>query len=100
MVKFMKAALLIKIENLFDTYIFKTALRSFIVGLFITATIQSSSVSVSLSVPLVAAGILTLEQVFPYILGANIGTTVTAILASLVTSSKVAITISICAFMV
>lgn len=94
MVKFMKSALLVKIENLFDTYIFKTALRSFLVGIFITATIQSSSVSVSLSVPLVAAGILTLEQVFPYILGANIGTTITAILASLVIGSKVATTIA------
>ncbi len=94
MVKYMKSALLVKIENLFDTYIFKTALRSFLVGMFITATIQSSSVSVSLSVPLVAAGILTLEQVFPYILGANIGTTITAILASLVTGSKIAITVA------
>ncbi|MGQ9609147.1 MAG: Na/Pi symporter [bacterium] len=94
MVKYMKSALLVKIENLFDTYIFKTALRSFLVGMFITATIQSSSVSVSLSVPLVAAGILTLDQVFPYILGANIGTTITAILASLVTGSKTAMTIA------
>ena len=34
-------------------------------------------------VPLVGAGILTIRQVFPYTMGANIGTTVTALLASL-----------------
>ena len=34
---------------------------------------------------LVGAGVITLEQVFPYTIGANIGTTVTAMLAALST---------------
>jgi len=92
MVKFMRAALLTRVENLFDAYIFKTDLRGFAVGTILTATIQSSSVTTSLVVPLAGVGVLTIEQIFPYTLGANIGTTITAILASLVTGSKVAIT--------
>lgn len=91
MVKSMKAAILVKIENLFDAYLFKTAIRSFALGLVLTSTIQSSSVTTSLAVPLVGAGVLTVEQIFPYVMGANIGTTVTAILASLTTGSKIAV---------
>ncbi len=56
-----------------------------------TAVIQSSSVTTSLVVPLVGAGLLTLRKIYPYILGANIGTVVTAILASLVTGSFVGV---------
>ncbi len=54
-----------------------------LVGTAITGTIQSSSVTTSLLVPLAGAGIVTLEQIYPVALGANIGTTVTALLASL-----------------
>lgn len=53
------------------------------VGAGITAVIQSSSVTTSLMVPLAGSGIARLEQIFPVTLGANIGTTVTALLASL-----------------
>ena len=41
-----------------------------------------------------AGGLLTLAQVFPYTLGANIGTTVTAILAALVTGNLSAIVVA------
>ena len=46
------------------------------------------------SIPLVGAGILTVEQIFPYTLGSNVGTTVTAMLAALSTASVPAITIA------
>jgi sodium-dependent phosphate cotransporter len=49
--------------------------------------VQSSSITTSLVVPLAGAGILRLEQIFPYTLGANIGTTITALLASLVSGT-------------
>ena len=45
-------------------------------------------------VPLAGAGILTIQQIFPYTLGANIGTTVTAFLASLATNNIAAITVA------
>ncbi len=49
----------------------------------------------SLAVPLAGAGVVTLQQVFPYVLGANVGTTFTAILAALVTGEQVALTVAL-----
>ena len=46
--------------------------------------VQSSSITTSTVVPLAGAGVLTLRQIFPFTLGANIGTTVTALLAAMV----------------
>ena len=54
-----------------------------IFGVIITIMVQSSSITTSLVVPLAGAGVLTLRQIFPFTLGANIGTTVTALLAAL-----------------
>jgi sodium-dependent phosphate cotransporter len=45
-------------------------------------------------VPLLGAGVVTLNQVFPYMMGANVGTTVTAFLASFVTGSPAAVTVA------
>jgi sodium-dependent phosphate cotransporter len=83
MTKFMRSVLMVRIENLFDAYLFKTAVRGFAVGAILTAVVQSSSVTTSLAVPLVGAGVLTMQQIYPYVLGANLGTTITAMLASL-----------------
>mgnify|MGYP001825711439 CR=1 FL=1 len=51
-------------------------------GAIITVLVQSSSTSTSLIVPLAGAGTLSLRQVYPFTLGANIGTCVTALLAA------------------
>jgi sodium-dependent phosphate cotransporter len=69
-----------------------------IVGVLLTISVQSSSIITSTFTPLVGLSILTVEQMFPLTLGANIGTTCTAILASLVTESVSAIQIAICHF--
>ncbi len=76
-----------KLEAFFDTHIFKTWLRAMVFGVLITILVQSSSITTSLVVPLAGAGILSLRQIFPYTLGSNVGTTITAILASLVAGS-------------
>lgn len=81
-------------EEWFNRVLFKTALRAFVVGWLLTVLAQSSSITTSLVVPLAGAGILQLEQIFPYTLGANIGTTVTAMLAALITSNVSAITVA------
>ncbi len=73
-----------KLETFFDSHIFKTWIRAMLFGALITVLVQSSSITTSLVIPLAGAGILNLRQIFPYTLGANIGTTVTALLASLV----------------
>jgi sodium-dependent phosphate cotransporter len=57
-----------------------------LLGLIVTISVQSSSITTSLLVPLAGAGLITLQQAFPLTLGANIGTTVTALLASLAVS--------------
>lgn len=51
-------------------------------GTLVTVLVQSSSTTTSLIVPLAGAGVLTLKQVFPFTMGANIGTCITALLAA------------------
>ena len=93
-VKVMKLLVLRKIELFFNQYIFKTTARALILGMLFTAIVQSSSITTSLVVPLAAAGVLSLKKIFPYDLGANIGTTITAFLASLATNNVDAVTIA------
>jgi sodium-dependent phosphate cotransporter len=78
---------MLRLENFFDTHIFKTALRAMFFGVLITVLVQSSSITTSLVIPLAGAGILRLKQIFPYTLGANIGTTITSLLASMVSGT-------------
>lgn len=56
----------------------KTPVRGVFSGLIVTAIIQSSSATTVLTVGLVNSGLLTLRQAIGIIMGANIGTTVTA----------------------
>ena len=83
-----------RVEAFFDTVLFKTALRAMAFGVVLTIMVQSSSITTSLAVPLAGAGILTLQQIFPMTLGANLGTTITAMLAALVTGSEAAVTVA------
>jgi len=82
-VKLLKSLVLKKIEGFFDQYIFNTVVKAMLFGIIITIMVQSSSITTSLVVPLAGAGVLTLRQIFPFTLGANIGTTVTALLAAI-----------------
>ncbi len=51
--------------------------KAFLLGIFITALIQSSTATIVITAGLVGAGILTLRQSLGIIVGANVGTTVT-----------------------
>ncbi len=53
-------------------------LMGVLLGTLVTATLQSSSATTVMSVGLVNAGLMTLKQAFSVVMGANIGTTVTA----------------------
>ena len=90
----LKSVIIDKVESFFDKMIFKTAFRAFFFGMLLTVMVQSSSVTTSLVVPLVGAGLLSVVQVYPYTIGANIGTTITTILASLVTGEISAVTVA------
>jgi sodium-dependent phosphate cotransporter len=78
----------------FNRYLFGAPLVAMAFGVVMTVLVQSSSITTSLVIPLIGAGILTLEQVFPFTLGANVGTTVTAMLASLATGNPAAVTVA------
>jgi len=58
-------------------------LNGFLMGLTVTAIIQSSSATTVMVVGFVNSGIMTLKQAIHVIMGANIGTTVTAWILSL-----------------
>ncbi|WP_424927099.1 Na/Pi symporter [Amaricoccus tamworthensis] len=51
-------------------------------GTAITVLVQSSSTTTSLVVPLAGSGVFSLKQIYPFTLGANIGTCITALLAA------------------
>ncbi len=83
LVKILKSIMFTKLENLFDQVLFKSPLRALCFGFLFTVLVQSSSITTSIAVPLVGAGILNIYQVVPFTMGANIGTTITAMIASL-----------------
>jgi len=58
-----------------------------IAGLVLTILVQSSSITTSALTPLVGVGVIQLERMYPTVLGANIGTCVTGVLAALAASS-------------
>jgi len=89
LVKTMRSLTITQTESFIDRYLFRNAFTALLLGLGLTAIVQSSSVTTSLIVPLIAAGIVSLRAAYPYTLGANVGTTFTAILASLATVSVV-----------
>ena len=87
-VKLLQSLVLKKLEAFFDAFLFRNAAIAFMVGLFLTVLVQSSSITTSLIVPLAGAGVLRLQQIFPFTIGANIGTTVTGLLAALAVAGQ------------
>lgn len=68
-----------KIMLMFGSHIF----YAFLAGLVVTLIVQSSSATVGLTMAIAAQGLLPLQTTIAIILGDNIGTTITAVLASL-----------------
>jgi len=60
-----------------------TGYIAILVGALMTFLVQSSSVFTSSLTPLVGLGVISIERVYPLMLGSNIGTTTTALLASM-----------------
>jgi len=83
------------LEEAMNRSLGRSGLIGIVIGVLVTVSVQSSSITTSLLVPLCAAGILSLENAFPLMLGANIGTTVTALLASSATDSSSGLTIAL-----
>lgn len=71
-----------KLESVLST-LTSNRFKGFLLGFFVTAVIQSSSATTVMLVGFVNSGIMKLGQTISIIMGANIGTTVTAWLLSL-----------------
>jgi sodium-dependent phosphate cotransporter len=98
-VKVMKSLVVERAEIVLNNVIRKNGSLALLAGLLFTISVQSSSITTSLLIPMVAAGILTVESIFPITMGANIGTTTTAILASFATGNISAIIIAFVHFL-
>ncbi len=72
-----------------------TGYLAILVGAGITMLVQSSSVFTSTLTPLVGLGVITVERMYPLTLGANIGTTITSLLAALANPSNIELTLQI-----
>ncbi len=84
-------------ENV-DNVFFNRNYKSFGFGLLVTSIVQSSSLTTSLVVPLAATGKVNIKKAFYFILGANLGTTLTAIIAALF-RSEAAMSLAIAHFL-
>ncbi|MFH1504264.1 MAG: Na/Pi symporter [Candidatus Omnitrophota bacterium] len=97
-VQLMRSLVATRAEIVLSNIIGKHGVLAIFTSLIFTAIVQSSSITIALMIPLIAAGILTVETMFPLIMGANIGTTVTAILASFATGNIGAVTVAFAHF--
>ncbi len=77
-----------KLKSLLES-LTKHRIVGVIVGMLTTALIQSSSATTVMTVGFVNAGLLTLKQALGVVLGANIGTTITAALVSMLAVFKI-----------
>ena len=85
-VRVLHSALRSKAEQFLGKALGQSGLVALAVGCLVTAMVQSSSITTSLLVPLAGVGLITLKQAFPVTIGANLGTTLTALMASLAVS--------------
>ncbi len=84
----------------FSRFFFRSMPGSFLWGVLTTAAIRSSTITSSVVVPLVAQKIVLLRKAAPFIMGANIGTTITAFIAAFFNSGSVnAISIAVAHFL-
>ncbi len=93
--KSMKTLIEDRIERSVNASLEKSGLVGMGVGMIVTLAVQSSSITTSIIVPLVASGLLLVRNAYPITLGANVGTTITAFIAALATNSTAAMSIAI-----
>jgi len=70
-------------SNIVNNLLAKNGYLAIAFGTLLTISVQSSSITTSLLVPMAGAGVLSLRSILPVTIGANIGTTTTALLAAL-----------------
>lgn len=80
--KLLKTLMVGRAKDILHTALGRGPIAGILAGIFVTILVQSSSATTSLMIPLAGAGVFGLDVIYPFTLGANIGTTVTSLLAS------------------
>jgi len=88
--KVLKKVLVGRAKNILHSAIGKGPLTGISSGALVTVMVQSSSTTTSLMIPLAGSGMFSTRQIYPFTLGANIGTTITALLAATAISGAAA----------
>lgn len=83
-----------RIERAMNRALETAGIVPILIGTALTVAVQSSSITTSMLVPLCASGVLSLAHAYPIVLGANIGTTATALIASAAQDGRDALTIA------
>lgn len=78
----LNALLVGKAQDILYAALGKNAFVGVLSGAAITTLVQSSSTTTALTVPLAASGKFKVRTLFPFVVGANIGTTVTGLIAA------------------
>ncbi|MDO6527794.1 Na/Pi symporter [Motilimonas sp. 1_MG-2023] len=100
--KVLKRVLVGRAKNVLHSAIGKGPVTGICSGALVTVMVQSSSTTTSLMIPLAGSGMFTTKQIYPFTLGANIGTTITALLAATAitgSAAEVALTIALVHFL-
>jgi len=80
--KVLKVLMVGRVRDTFIKAVETKPITSILSGTIATIAVQSSSTTTSLIVPFASQGLVRLESVYTFILGANIGTCITALIAS------------------
>ncbi|EAR57104.1 putative sodium-dependent phosphate pump NptA [Photobacterium sp. SKA34] len=89
--KLMRSLMVGRARDILKSAIGRGPLHGIASGTAVTILVQSSSTTTSLMVPLVGTGVLKVRDVYPFTLGANIGTCITALLAATAVSGDNAV---------
>lgn len=88
--KLLKALMVGRARQIMLSAIGRGPLTGVASGALVTLLVQSSSTTTSLMVPMAGSGAFTLRQIYPFTIGSNIGTTMTALLAATAISGPTA----------
>ncbi|MDR6263224.1 Na/Pi symporter [Roseobacter sp. N2S] len=86
--KLLKQLMVGRAKQIMHTAIGRGPVSGIMSGTVVTVLVQSSSTTTSLMVPLAGSGSFGLRQIYPFTLGANIGTCITALLAATAVSGN------------
>ncbi|MDO8908520.1 MAG: Na/Pi symporter [Pseudohongiella sp.] len=90
--KILRTLLVGKAKDIMHAAVGKGPIAGMASGTAITVLVQSSSTTTALIVPLAGTGVFSIRQIYPFTLGANIGTTITALLAATAIHGPMAVT--------